>query len=114
MWDWFRRLWDYLRRLFMNGDDAPPAVEGRPDPSRRIGEELQEFFLELLKDGNLKRYQSIGREAFIAEYDERRTERLSDDARRLLNSEDLREIEAHIGQIQSTRAVLLYVVCPPM
>jgi len=68
----------------------------------------------LLKDGNLKRYQSVGRGDYIAEFNERRETPLSDDAQRLLNSDDLREIEAHIGQIQSTRAVVLYVVCPPM
>jgi hypothetical protein len=114
MWDWVRRLWHYLRRLFMNGDDAPPAVEGRPDPSRQIGEELQDFFLDLLKDGNLRRFQSMDRGQYIAEFNERRGRPLGDDAERLINSDDLREIEAHIGQIQSTRAVLLYVVCPPM
>ena len=68
MWAWLRRLWDYLRRLFMTDDDAPPGVEGRPDPNRAIGEELREFFIELLKDGNLKRYQSVGREEFIEEF----------------------------------------------
>lgn len=114
MWEWFRRLLEYLRRLFMNGDDAPPPVEGRPDPNRDIGEELREFFIELLKDGNLKRYQSIGRAAYIAEFNERRGEPISHDAERLINSDDLREIESHIGQIQGSRAVIVYVVCPPM
>ena len=114
MWAWLRRLWDYLRRLFMTDDDAPPGVEGRPDPNRAIGEELREFFIELLKDGNLTRYQSVGREEFIEEFVRSRGRALSPDARRLINSEDLREIEGHIGQIQSARAVILYVVCPPM
>jgi len=121
MWAWFRRLWDYLRRLFMDddvlppsNDDPPPAVEGRPAPSDRIGKELQEFFLELLKGKNMKRYQSVGRETFIEEYVRERPGELGDDAQRLLNSADLREIEAHIGQISGSRAVILYVVCPPM
>lgn len=92
--------------------------EGRPPPTREIGEELQDFFLELLKSDNLKRFQEVDRAdyvaQYIAEYPSRRGRELSDDAKRLIKSPDLREIEGHIGQIQSTRAVLLYVVCPPM
>ena len=120
MWAWFRRLWNYLRRLFMSHDEniEPPAGGDRPPPSREIGEELQDFFLELLKGSNLKRYQSDDRADFVAEYIEaypsRRGRPLSDHAQRLINSRDLREIEEHIGEITGSRAVILYVVCPPM
>jgi hypothetical protein len=105
------RLWRHLRRFFMN-DDQPiePTSEDRPPPDERIGRELQEFFLELLQGDNLKRYQGEGRDSYLSE----RSTRLSGDAQRLLSSGDLREIEAHIGQITGSRAVILYVVCPPM
>ena len=33
---------------------------------------------------------------------------------RLLSSDDLREMESHIGQITGSRATLLCIVCPPM
>ena len=124
MWTWLSRLWDYLWRLIMgDGENDDPFggegnQEGRPPPTRSIGEELQDFFLELLKDDNLRRFQDDDREdyvlRYIDEYPARRGRDLSDDAKRLINSPDLREIEQHIGQIQSTRAVILYVVCPPM
>ena len=138
----FERLWRYLRRLIVGDDeggifqggggeggDPPPAVPGRPDPNRALGEELQKFFLRLLRGDRLRRYQSGGRVDFVGEYLEARgaeleadhgtlthdeVQRLAD-LERLLNSADLREIEAHIGQITgSGRAVIQYVVCPPM
>ena len=100
-----------------NGDNVEGSGE-RPPPSREIGEELQDFFLELLRDGNLKRYQGGERDAFVMEYIDgyarRQGRPLSDDAKRLINSQDLREIEQHIGEITGSRAVILYVVCPPM
>ena len=60
MRSWLSRLWRYLRRLLVNGDEdtPPPAVDGRPAPDEQIGRELRQFFLELLKDHNLKRLQS--------------------------------------------------------
>lgn len=92
--------------------------EGRPPPTRAIGEELQDFFLLLLQSDNLRRFQDVDREdyveQYIAEYPGRVGRDLSEDAMRLIRSPDLREIEEHIAQIQSTPARILYVVCPPM
>ncbi len=94
-------------------EDTGPITGGnRPPPSREIGEELQRFFLELLEGDNLKRYQ--GGDESRDEYLSQRRSGLGDDAWRLISSGDLREIEGHIGQIQSQRAVIVYVVCPPM
>jgi hypothetical protein len=129
MRSWLSRLWHYLRRLLVNGDEdtPPPAVDGRPAPDEQIGRELQQFFIELLKDRNLKRLQSTGRVGYVEEYLAMRREQISnerdltpedeqrlDDVQRLLNSADLREMEAHIGQITGSRATLLCIVCPPM
>jgi hypothetical protein len=114
-----QRLWDYLRRCIVGDDEGVTQDgEGRPPPTRAIGEELQDFFLLLFQDENLRRFQQGDREdyvaQYIAEYPARRGRDLSDDAKRLIRSPDLREIEGHIAQIQSTPARLLYVVCPPM
>ena len=102
----------------MVDDASTQDGEGRPPPSRAIGEELQDFFLQLLQSDNLRRFQSVDRESYveqyIAAYPGRRQRDLSDDAKRLIRSPDLREIEGHIAQIQSTPARLLYVVSPPM
>jgi len=129
MRSWLSRLWRYLRRLLVNGDEdtPPPAVDGRPAPDEQIGRELQQFFLELLKDHNLKRLQSDGRVGFVNEYLALRREQISSErtltpedeqrlaeVERLLNSDDLREMESHIGQITGSRARLLCIVCPPM
>ena len=117
-----------------NADTPPPAVEGRPAPDAQIGRELRQFFIELLMDHNLKRLQTDGRVGFVDEYLARRRGELrlernlpEEDAplpeedeqrleavRRLLNSDDLREMESHIGQITGSRARLLCIVCPPM
>lgn len=93
-------------------EDTGPITGGnRPPPSSEIGEELRRFFLELLEGDNLRRYQGEGRDAYV---NARRSD-LSDDAWRLINSGDLREIEQHIAEITgSGRAVLVCVVCPPM
>jgi hypothetical protein len=95
------------------GDDENGLLQGggdhRPPPSREIGEELRRFFLELLEGDNLRRYQGDGREEYINE----RRSGLSDDAQRLISSGDLREIEGHIAEITGSRAVIVYVVCPP-
>jgi len=113
--------------LLVNGDEdaPPPAVDGRPAPDEQIGRELQQFFLELLKDHNLKRLQSDGRGGYVEEYLTMRREQIGReltteeeqrfaDVQRLLNSDDLREMESHIGQITGSRARLLCIVCPPM
>jgi hypothetical protein len=129
MRSWLSRLWRYVRRLLVNGDEdtPPPAVEGRPAPDEQIGRELQQFFLELLKDHNLKRLQSDGRVGYVEEYLGMRREQISNErtltpedeqrlaaVERLLNSDDLREMESHISQITGSRARLLCIVCPPM
>ena len=141
MWTWFQRLWDYLRRLIVGDDEGgivqgggestpPPAVPGRTPPSMDLGRELQRFFIELLRRDHLRRFQSGGRVDYVEEYLTMRREELAaendgtltpedeqrlDDVGRLLHSDDLREIESHIGQITgSGRAVIQYVVCPPM
>jgi hypothetical protein len=86
-------------------------------PDREVGEQLRRFFIELLKDGNLREFQSRSlRNAYI---DDRRADReggyLSDRAAELLASPLLKEIEAHIAEIEgSGRATLQYTVCPPM
>ena len=120
MQTWFTRLWEYLRRLFV-GDNEGEFV--RPDPNADIGEELRRFFIELLKDENLRRFEGEGRNEYI---DERARpddwsidhpeyyDRLGPDARRLLKSADLKELQGHIAQVPGSRAVLMFVVCPPM
>jgi hypothetical protein len=110
---WFRRLWDYLRRLLVGDDEDTGGITdgglGRPDPDEGIGRELQGFFLELLQDHNLREYRDR-RDDYINS----RRSGLSPDAQRLLDSGDLKELEEHIGAITGSRAVLLFVVCPPM
>jgi len=115
---WLQRLWDYLRR-FIVGDDEGFTQNGEGDPPpRQIGEDLRDFFLQLFEGDNLLRFQGDARNAYIeqyiAEYPARRNRELSDEAKRLINSPDLREIERFISEIQSTPARLLYTVCPPM
>lgn len=100
-----------------NGDDDGPITNQngdvvRPPPNREIGEELQRFFLELLEGDNLKRFQGSGESR--EEYLSQRRSGLSDDAWRLITSGDLREIEGHIAEITGSRAVIVYVVCPPI
>jgi hypothetical protein len=106
------------------GDDEGIGGGERPSPNADIGEELRRFFIELLKDGNLQRYRSIGRNAYIDERirpDDWTPDRddyfdkLGPDALRLLKSADLLEIEAHVAEVTgSGQAHLLYTVCPPM
>jgi len=96
----------------------------RPSPNADTGEELRRFFIELLKDGNLQRYRSIGRNAYIDERvrpedwtrdHEEYFDKLGPDSLRLLRSQDLEEIEAHVQEVTgSGRAHLLFTVCPPM
>ena len=118
---WFMRLWSYLRRLIIGDDEGGQhqgPVENEPLPEdgiapegiEAVGLELQAFFLELLTDGNLKRFQGSGRNAYLNE----RRGGLSPEAWQALSSGDMRALEAHIGAITGSRAALLYVVCPPM
>jgi hypothetical protein len=123
MWDWLARLWDYLRRLIVGDDDggivgngdpteneALPDEDIEPQGDEAVGRELQEFLLELLKDGNLKEFQGAGRNRYLNE----RRNGFSAEAWRVLSMGDMRALEAHIGAIPGSRAVLMYVVCPPM
>lgn len=125
MWDWLARLWDYLRRLIVgddeddgpivdNGDppenEALPDDEIAPDGDEAVGRELQAFLLELLDGDNLREFQGDGRNRYL---NNRRTG-FSAEAWRVLSMGDMRALEAHIGAITGSRAVLMYVVCPPM
>jgi hypothetical protein len=90
---------------------------GSVRPSPTVGKQLRRFFLELLADGNLAKYQSREqRDAYIAR---RRRGRkggyLGPRAVELLQSDDLWEIQAHVNAVTgSGNAVVLLVVCPPM
>ena len=96
----------------------------RPSPNADTGEELRRFFIELLQGENLQRFRSLGRNTYIDERTrpddwtrdrEDYFDKLGPDAVRLLKSEDLKEIEAHIQEVTgSGRGHLLYTVCPPM
>ena len=37
------------------------------EPDQQVGQELRDFFLELLKDGNLRTYRSTGRNDYIGQ-----------------------------------------------
>jgi len=125
MWDWLQRLWDYLRRLVMGDDeddgpivDTGDPIENEPLPDEdvepqgdeAVGRELQAFLLELLEGDNLREFQGAGRNRYL---NNRRTG-FSAEAWRVLSMGDMRALEAHIGAITGSRAVLMYVVCPPM
>jgi hypothetical protein len=82
--------------------------------SKRTGQELRRFFLELLEDKNLERYYK-NRSGYI----ERRARGkrggyLSPKTQELLQSDALREIEDSVMLITGSKAVPLWVVCPPM
>jgi hypothetical protein len=129
MRSWLERLWQFLRRLIVGDDEGgiPGGGEVRPEPNPDTGEELRRFFIELLKGDNLQRFQSRGPDERFSYIDERARpedwareradyfDRLGPDAIRLLKSEDLREIEAHILTVTgSGNATLTFTVCPPM
>ena len=42
-----------------------PTVDPPPEQSDPVGEELRDFFIDLLRDGNLMEYRSSGRIDYI-------------------------------------------------
>jgi hypothetical protein len=108
--------------LFMGDDEGPivhqgdPENEPRPDEEiepqgdEAVGKELQAFLLELLEGDNLREFQGAGRNRYLNS----RRSAFSAEAWRVLSMGDMRALEAHIGAITGSRAVLMYVVCPPM
>jgi hypothetical protein len=86
----------------VNGEESDP-----------VGEELRDFFIDLLRGQNLTLYQSTGRRDYITS---KRSEGvIGEEAEALLRTGTLEEIEARIaGVTGSGRAVPLLVVCPPM
>lgn len=94
------------------------------EPSEQTGRELRRFFLELLEDTNLRDFRSgrmdyIGRR--VGENPEEReppepgsTRYLSPEAAALLDSDALKQIEAHIAQVTgSGGSSVIMVVYPP-
>ena len=90
-----------------------PIVDPPPEQSDPVGEHLRDFFIDLLRDGNLIEYRSSGRSDYITR---KRSEGLiGDEAEMLLRQGTLEEIEERIGAVTgSGNAVPLFVVCPPM
>ncbi len=81
------------------------------------GRELRQFFLELLAETNLREYHE-GRDEYIdrriRRSDEEEQGFLGEEAVRLLQSDDLRQIEESIMLVEgSGKAVPLFVVSPP-
>lgn len=83
------------------------------EQSDPVGEELRDFFIDLLRGANLQSYQATGRSDYIGT---KRSEGIiGDEAEALLRTGTLEEIEARIAAVTgSRRAVPLLVVCPPM
>ena len=84
-------------------EELPEELQGGDES---VGEELRQFFLDLLQETNLRDYHA------------RRTEyvkgRLGGRAAELLLSDDLIEIERHILAVHgSHRAKPIWVVSPP-
>jgi hypothetical protein len=83
----------------------------------QTGHELRRFFLELLQDTNLRDYHEgrgdyIRRRVRTSEDDEHRY--LGDEAVRLLESDDVAQIEESIMLVTgSGKAVPIWVVSPP-
>lgn len=95
----------------MIDDPGPEPYE--PTPSDPVGEQLRDFFIDLLRDQNLAAYQSGGRSDYITQ--KRDQELIGEEAEALLRSGTLEEIEERIaGVTGSGRAVPLLIVCPPM
>jgi len=92
-------------------------VEGYSAGDPAIGQELRDFFLELLEAKNLQAYHEdrkeyVRRRAVAGEPGDAK-QYLSDEAQRLLQSPDLRAIEQHIMAITGSKALPLWVVAPP-
>ena len=92
--------------------------------SKKTGQELRRFFIELQEGKNLSRYYA-DRDRYIGRRKRRKTRNKSDrstsvgylgaEAQRLLSSADLREIEDSIRLVTgSGSATPLTVVCPPI
>ena len=81
------------------------------EPSAEVGEELRQFFIQLLSPENLESYNQ-GRETYLSD---RETEGLSPEASRILREGTLAEIEANIA-LASTgsgeSSFLMWIVWP--
>jgi len=84
-----------------------------PEQSDPVGEDLRAFFIDLLRDANLRDYGSSGRSDYITR---KRSEGvIGEEAEMLLREGTLEQIEARIAAVTgSGHAVPLFVVCPPM
>ena len=84
-----------------------------PETSDPIGEELRDFFIDVLRGQNPIECRSSGRSDYItAKRDEGV---IGDEAERLLREGTLEQIEERLGAVTgSGHAVPLFVVCPPM
>jgi len=91
----------------------PPEPSEPSEPSDVVGEHLRDFFIDLLRDGNLMDYRSPGRGDYITR---KRSEGLiGAEAETLLREGTLEQIEERLGAVTgSGHAVPLLVVCPPM
>jgi hypothetical protein len=97
---------------------------GEFTPSEEIGRQLRRFFLELLEETNLRDYRSTRMDYIGGRVDENpetrepphpgATRYLSPEAAALLDSDALKQIEAHIGMVTgSGGSSVICVVYPP-
>ena len=97
---------------------------GEFTPSEQIGKELRRFFLELLEGTNLRDFRNVRGDYIGHRVDENpdtreppdpgMTRYLSPEAAELLNSDALKQIEAHIAQVTgSGGSSVICVVYPP-
>ena len=93
-------------------------------PSEEIGRQLRRFFLELLEDTNLRDYRDVRSDYIGRRVDENpetreppdpgMTRYLSPEAAALLDSDALKQIEAHVAQVTgSGGSSVNCVVYPP-
>ena len=88
-------------------------VDPPPEQSDPVGEHLRDFFIDLLRDGNLMEYRSSGRIDYISRT--RSEGVIGEEAETLLREGTLAQIEERLGAVTgSGNAVPLFVVCPPM
>lgn len=81
--------------------------------SDSVGEELRDFFIDLLRGQNLQQYRSSGRSDYITA--KRDQGMIGQEAEMLLREGTLEQIEERIGAVTgSGNAVPVFVVCPPM